>query len=604
MKNMFILFLVLVLIFCCFNVLLAQDITAFEVIDNESIGLTVAPYEKWGMAVSDIDRNGYPDILCVRWKGQGYSRIYLNNEGVFQEITHQTSITAVEAEETNTRGTLWVDYDNDGDRDLSLVTDKEIHLFRNDNNIFTEVSEEVGFVGYIPPGFIPRWWYNIGGWADYDLDGDLDCAITQDYNERMYLFRNDDGQFTNVSAEVGLDSTGLALDYRFSWYDFDLDGDPDLYGRPYQGMHNMYRNDNGVFTEVSAELGLNGVEIVTHREFFDYDNDGDLDFFKAVSNSTWPENIELWGNSDGFFTDMTDELGLTIMPDFNYTSISIGDYENDGDKDIYLCASFDMLDAFLLNEEVGENARVFADVAEFIGIIELGDRKGSACLDYDRDGFLDIYVPSADHNHILYHNVGGNNANWIGFILEGTISNRDAVGSLVTLYTGDKKQIYYTTCGNDFMRQDNPWVHFGIGYETGVDSVVIRWPLGYKQVLTDVAINQYHDIKEPDYSSVESKQNESLKPNAFQLFQNYPNPFNPTTTIKYSIPENELVKLTVYNTLGFAVAKLVNNEQAAGSYSVTWDAMNAVEQSIPSGVYFFKLEAGAFTQVNKMMFLQ
>ncbi len=98
--------------------------------------------------------------------------------------------------------------------------------------------------------------------------------------------------------------------------------------------------------------------------------------------------------------------------------------------------------------------------------------------------------------------------------------------------------------------------------------------------------------------------NSSNIPTKFELSQNYPNPFNPTTTIKYSIPKNELVKLTIYNMLGQRVAILVNEKQEAGRYSVIWDGMNSQGQLMTSGVYLFKLEAGSNVQVNKMILLK
>jgi len=93
-------------------------------------------------------------------------------------------------------------------------------------------------------------------------------------------------------------------------------------------------------------------------------------------------------------------------------------------------------------------------------------------------------------------------------------------------------------------------------------------------------------------------------PTKFALSQNYPNPFNPTTTIKYSIPKNELVKLTIYNVMGQRVAQLVNEKQVAGRYSVVWDAKDSKGINMTSGVYFFKLEAGSDIQINKMMLLK
>ena len=196
----------------------------------------------------------------------------------------------------------------------------------------------------------------------------------------------------------------------------------------------------------------------------------------------------------------------------------------------------------------------------------------------------------------------GNDANWVGFILEGTISNRDAVGSLVWLYTGEEVQIRHIRAGTDWIEQDNIWVHFGLGYESQIDSVVIRWPLGHRQVLTDVAINQYHKVKEPDYSAVENKEVNVTSPSSYRLEQNHPNPFNPSTTIQYTIKEAVHVKLTVYNIIGQTMATLVDRKQASGHYEVQWNALDELGEKISNGMYFYRLEAeDRFIQTKKMI---
>lgn len=196
----------------------------------------------------------------------------------------------------------------------------------------------------------------------------------------------------------------------------------------------------------------------------------------------------------------------------------------------------------------------------------------------------------------------GNDANWVGFILEGTISNRDAVGSLVWLYTGEEVQIRHIRAGTDWIEQDNIWVHFGLGYESQIDSVVIRWPLGHRQVLTDVAINQYHKVKEPDYSAVENKEVNVTSPSSYRLEQNHPNPFNPSTTIQYTIKEAVHVKLTVYNIIGQTMATLVDRKQASGHYEVQWNVLDELGEKISNGMYFYRLEAeDRFIQTKKMI---
>jgi|WetSurMetagenome_2_1015567.scaffolds.fasta_scaffold65922_2 plastocyanin len=99
-------------------------------------------------------------------------------------------------------------------------------------------------------------------------------------------------------------------------------------------------------------------------------------------------------------------------------------------------------------------------------------------------------------------------------------------------------------------------------------------------------------------TSVENKQS-SLEPNAYQLKQNYPNPFNPTTTISFDLPIQSFVSLKVYNLIGQEVAAIVNEDMAAGSYSMTWNAA-----SMPSGIYLYRLQTKSFTETRKLVLLK
>jgi hypothetical protein len=599
-----IIFSIIAVLFLGIKVSIAQDLSAFEIIDHATIGLTIAPFSKAGQCLVDIDNNGWADIYCLKYNDAGHSQIYMNNEGMFTEISDQTPLAEIEdVDGIRTFTPIWVDFDNDGDKDLSFGTSKNLHLLRNDNNVFTDVAEEMGFVGIGNPGFFSQYFYNVGSWADYDLDGDLDCVVFQQNNENCYLFRNDGEFFTDVATEAGLDSTELSHE-TFSnpiiFEDIDNDGDPDL-----QGRYNVLYNYGGVFRDVTDSIGLGDVENATYRQFFDYDNDGDLDYFKVTGLPEEAPTNEIRENQGGLFVDVTDLVGLGLMRD-RYRGLSIGDFDNDGDQDIFIQLNIpEAHDLLLVNDEVEPGARAFADVAEFVGITKTGDRKGGGFFDYDKDGFLDLYLPSAGFDHLLYHNLAVNEANWVGLILEGTLSNRDAVGSAVTLYYAKGLQFRYTKCGTDWIQQDNPWVHFGIGYETAIDSIVIRWPLGYKQVLTDVAINQYHNVKEPDYTAVDFNDNSKTKANTFKLKQNYPNPFNPETTIFYQLAKSENVNIKIYNLHGDEIKTLVANKtQLSGNYFVVWNGKDNKNQFVSTGVYIYRLQAGNYVDMKKMTLIK
>ncbi len=583
-------------------ILSGQELAGYEVVQNDEIGLDVAPFEKWGVATGDIDRNGWPDIFTIRWASPGYSRLYMNQDGIYSDVTDQTPLQSIESNESHTTTVSLVDYDNDGDRDIFFGTDTHMYLLQNNDNIFTDVSVAAGLTAGIP-GFVNEYQFRMGTWADYDLDGDLDLVVAQQNNPDLLFYRNDDGSFVDIAEELGF--TGIIthqgeLDVpkgsrrtrHLTWLDFDMDGDPDL---NIGGL--IYRNDGGTFTDITEETGFNPTQIEA-ATWFDFDNDGDLDYFKAVVTG---HLNELWENRDGIMVDVSQETGVSFGD--AYRGVTVGDYENDGDLDILIqnnnSANYEVL---LINELI-DGERAFADVAEFIGLEVTGDRKGAAFLDYDMDGFLDLYVASAQYNHIMYHNLTVPDHNWIGFMLEGTVSNRDAVGTLIKLYNGENMQIRYTQVPSSWQCQDNPYVHFGIGMATSVDSVVIHWPLGLKEVITDIEINQYHEIVEGQVSSM-VQADTPAKPYSCRLEQNYPNPFNGSTQIVYQLEKQGSVNLSIYNLRGELVRTLVDGAKTAGDYMILWDGRSDFEGKVSSGVYVYTLESNGQIESKKMLYLR
>jgi hypothetical protein len=93
-------------------------------------------------------------------------------------------------------------------------------------------------------------------------------------------------------------------------------------------------------------------------------------------------------------------------------------------------------------------------------------------------------------------------------------------------------------------------------------------------------------------------------PGVYKLEQNYPNPFNASTTIKYSVSENSFVELTIYNILGEKVKTIVRDSKPAGSYTIVWDGTDHDNNTLPSGIYFYRLQAGDFTSTNRMILMK
>jgi hypothetical protein len=594
-----------------------QDNVTFELIDNSTVGLVTGPNsEKWGQAISDLDYNGWLDIYTIRWRNHPdqFSYLHLNNEGTFTDFTAQTPIKNIEQDIIHVRSVTIVDYDNDGDRDIFFSSEERMFLLQNENMEFTEIAESVGLIGQIPEGFITRWDYNTGAWADFDLDGDLDLVIHQMNYTNLYLYRNENGIFTDVATEYNLDNVdpiitnwdGGTSYSRLHWIDYDMDGDPDLSSGPL-----LFRNDGNTFTEVSGSLGLMPSMPIHNSEWFDYDNDGDLDFLKTCNYPDDPGcETQLWENEEGTFVDVTyDVLNLSSLLNLS-RGISLGDFDNDGDLDLWICFSqTGILDALLINEEIEPGVRILEDVAQFVGLhivwIDDGlitDPKGGTLFDYDNDGFLDIYIPETSENHLLWHNMGNAN-NWVGFILEGTESNSEAIGAVVRLYADGKTQLRYRKCPDGWLRQDMPWIHFGLGQTTNIDSVVIKWPLGLTEVLTDVEINQYHKIREGETTS-QVLSTSVTTPAAFRLKQNYPNPFNPHTNIQYTMSNPGNANFIISNVLGKEIKTFNKLHHSSGTYNLLWDGRNKSGKNVPAGIYLCRFKTMDFRAMIKMLLIR
>jgi enediyne biosynthesis protein E4 len=588
---------------CALGRVSGQSLPLFELADRNAIGMPAIPYDRWGCTVADIDRNGWPDINNTKWRGAAGSQVYLNFNGVFTEIS-ANSPQLIDAEKTGnaTRTPVYVDFDNDGDRDLMFGTDYKHYLFRNDNNVFTDITAAMGLTSSVP-GFVSVYGYEMSAWADFDHDGDNDVVVFQTNNTSLIFYRNDLTRFVNITAEVGLkgvmplgnDGDRGYYTGRMQWVDFDNDGDPDL-----NTGYLLFRNDNGHFTDVSQAVGFLPNHTIWFSDWFDYDNDGDMDFFKFLGGS------QLLKNEGGTFVDATQEVSLDLFGRPHQASCNVGDFDNDGDQDIFVQINGGAdpdPEALLLNDvdEAGQIA--FVDVGIYAGLITIGDRFGAAILDYDMNGLLDIFIPSQDYGSLMYHNLGTETPNnWIGFDLWGTKSARDPLGTLVTLYAGGLRQSRYTKAANTWKIQDNPYVHFGLGQATGIDSLVIRWPLGDVEVRKNLAINHYHKIVELAGTGVKDRDSET--PMAFCLAQNYPNPFNPETKIDYTLPVSSQVLLEVFNLSGQKMATLVKEVQGAGSHSVPWRGFDDMNHPLPTGMYLYKLSTSQATLTKKMLFVR
>ncbi|MCH8010807.1 MAG: VCBS repeat-containing protein [Candidatus Marinimicrobia bacterium] len=475
-------------------------------------------------------------------------------------------------------GSSWGDYDNDGDIDLFVANSNENNsLYRNNGDgTFTKITTGV---------IVTDGGNSYGSsWGDYDNDGYIDLFVANNGSQDNFLYRNNgDGTFTNITQGVIVTDGGSSGGS--SWGDYDNDGNLDLFVANSGENNFLYRNNgDGTFTKITEGDIVKDEGSFLSISWGDYDNDGNLDLFVANSGEN---NFLYRNNGDGTFTKITE--GDIVNDGEMSTGSSWGDYDNDGDIDLFV-ANDGGQDNFLYRNN-GDGT--FTKITEGDIANDAGSSWCSIWGDYDNDGNLDLFVANFGENNFLYRN-NGNSNNWVNIKFIGTVSNTSAIGAKVRLKT--------TINGTSFwqMREitgQTGYAEFGLGDATLIDSIKIEWPSGIVQDTTNLAVNQFITIIEEGEVRV-SDENVGI-PTVFALHLNYPNPFNPVTTLRYDLPERAEVVLTVYDILGREVETILNRHMDSGYHTVQWSAGN-----VSTGIYFVRMESGNFTQTQKVMVLK
>ena len=453
-----------------------------------------------GAAWGDYDNDGFIDLFVAQRGPDGTSPtsqfLYHNNrDGTFSRVT-----TGPVAQVVSTgSGAAWGDYDNDGNLDLVLVNiNQKNNLFHNDGDgSFTEVPSSVSS--------------DIAGsrsvtWVDYDNDGYVDLFRTAGRDEPRRLYHNHhDGTFTRITQGAFLNSPGGY--FGVAWGDYNNDGLPDLFVPQADETRSLpsclYHNDGGgAFTRFGAGT-LDGTFNSNGAAWGDYDNDGDLDLFVSCA---WPPGDvtgrpNLFYRNDGAGRTFTSLTALPADDPENdggaSTGCKWGDYDNDGWLDLFVANRFEQNNFLYHNNGDG----TFTKVLDSIAVNDGGDSWAVAWGDYDNDGFLDLFVGNLYGGaNFLYHN-NGNDNHWLKFRLIGTRSNRAAIGAKVRVHATINGQTFWqmreVSGGDGSMGQNSLHVHFGLGDATNADLVRIEWPSGTVQELENVASKQFLTITEP-----------------------------------------------------------------------------------------------------------
>jgi hypothetical protein len=482
-----------------------------------------------GCTFFDYDGDGWLDIYLVtgryhpdisdntgrRLRGKCTNKLYRNNhDGTFTDVTEKAGVGGKHF----SCGCSAADYDGDGKIDLYVLNYGPNELYHNNGDgTFTDVSEKSGLAD---PG-----WSLAAGWFDYNNDGKLDVYVVNylqyDKGEfRSYypaagypgplsykpwphaLYRNNgNGTFTDVTKEAGVyreDGRGMSIavaDYRNS-------GLLDLYVTNDASANYYFRNTGkGTFVEEGLIRGIafgEGGQGVSSMGpvVGDVDHDGRLDVFVPAIHYG-----SLHLNRGDFFEDGTDAMGLAVIcGQYTGWGAALLDYDNDGYPDLFQAngdAHHEHIEEAMLVRNDGKGH--FVDVAKQSG--ECLKRKyvgrGVAVGDFDNDGDMDILVLNLNDSPRLLRNDGGNRNNWLTVIAKLPNGKSDAAGARVSVTANGMTQIQHMALPQGYLSQSDPRPHFGLGKARRADRVEIRWMSGKTTVMKDAAANQFLKVIQP-----------------------------------------------------------------------------------------------------------
>jgi enediyne biosynthesis protein E4 len=510
------------------------------------------------VSIVDFDRDGRPDLYVTNSAIGSKNALYRNlGDGTFKDLAPDLGVADVNQEGTGvSTGAVWGDYDNDGYEDLFLIKWGRPELYRNDHGRgFTRVTEQAGLPPWINAN--TAIWFDcdgdglldlfVGGYYAEDIDlWHLNTTrIMPDSFEyaknggRKYLFHNlGNGKFEEVSEKVGINSRRWTL--AASAADLRGTGHPDLFVANDYGVSELYFNDGGRFREVGEQTGVgfapkSGMnaafgDILNQGRYAVYVSNISEDGILIQGNNLWMPKQGTSGNAlqyENLARDFGVELGGWSF------GAQFGDLNNDGTLDLYLANGYISLDHkrsywYDFSKVAGGNSTIigdaknwpafdgrslsgyqnkkvwlndgagkFIDVAQAVGVTDTFDGRAVALVDLWNRGVLDVVVANQTGPLLVYKNTVASENEWIEFQLEGTASNRSAIGAEVTLHWSGQKQEQAVSGGTGFAAQNDRRLHFGLGKNPQMEKVVIRWPSGKTQTIEHPASHQLNKVKEP-----------------------------------------------------------------------------------------------------------
>ena len=510
-----------------------------------------------GVSIADFDRDGWADIYVTNSGEGSKNALYRNlSDGSFKDVAADTGVADLNQSGTGaSMGAVWGDYDNDGYEDLFVYKWGRPELFHNDaGKRFTRVTDAAKLPAWVNANTALWFDYDRDGRLDLFLGGyyaeDVDLwhlKTTKMMPEsfeyarnggRKYLFHNlGNGSFEEVSEKLGIDTRRWALAVTAG--DLRGTGYPDLFIANDYGISELYFNDGNRFRDAgkqtgvgfSPKSGMNAsmADVLNQGRYAIYVSNISEEGVLIQGNNLWVPREGTAGDSLQF-----DNLARAMNVEIGGWSFGaqFGDLNNDGTLDLYLVNGYISADRntnywYDFSKIAGGNSTIISDaahwpsmdgrslsgyqqkrvwlndgagkfvnVAQAVGVGDVYDGRAVAMVDLWNRGVLDVVVANQRGPLLIYKNTVAPENKWINFELEGTASNRSAIGAEVRVFWDGKQQVQQITGGGGFCSQNQRRLHFGLGKNPRIEKVEIKWPSGRVQTLDKAEAGQTYKIKE------------------------------------------------------------------------------------------------------------
>ncbi len=488
-----------------------------------------------GITILDYNNDHYPDLYMLNGTYlEGISdpggkcfrdtrnKLYRNNgDGTFTEVSAQAGVD----------DPAWgmaagaIDLDNDGFEDLYVLNyGPNIFYHNNGDGTFTDITKRLGLAGPDKLNGFTKWSIGVSFW-DFNRDHRLDAlvgnflAFDPDYvspitpgmmphpseykGQATFLYEQQaDGSFKDVTKKYGLyypDSKCMGI----TVYDYDNDGDLDIFQSNDHQLNFLFRNDNLKFRDVGIASGVAANSHGTptgsmHATLGDIDHDGLIDIL--VSDLRYGALYHNTGN--GIFEDITEQSGVAgALTGKGGWAAALFDYDNDGDLDIFIAngtAEELILQHPLLleNDGAGHFTNIGPERCEYFKTKRSG--RTAAIWDYDNDGDLDIIVSHIDliATPALLRNDSNNGHHWMGITLTGRHGAAEAIGARITVSCDGEEWVFINQWSTSYLSNHDQRLHVGLGKHRQVDHITVKWSDGTEETYPTPPVDRYFEIRQ------------------------------------------------------------------------------------------------------------